>query len=74
MCSHGVCHQAANLEKGLIARLADDPPSPGIDIDPDDPAIVHELHAEVLSAKLGAEIVGAAHPRQDALFDLGKRH
>ena len=53
----------AMTESGLIVRLAENPAGPGIDVDPDDLAAIEELHADVGTTHLGAEVIRAAHAR-----------
>lgn len=74
MRGDGLCNQAADLEEGLVTRFADDPSGAGIDVDPDNPAIVHELHPQILPAKFRPQIIGAAHTRQYLPLDLRQGH
>ena len=54
-------------------RTANDIAGRGIDIDPDHAAAAHEFQSVGAAVELRPEIIGAAHPRPDALFDHRQR-
>jgi hypothetical protein len=60
---------------GLVAGATEDLAGARIDVDPDDAAAAHELQAVDAGAgiELWAEIVSAAHARQNARFDRAER-
>src|SRR5262249_42379493 len=58
----------------VVAGAADDT-ALAVDIDPDHATVLHELHARSAAAvQFRAEIIGAAHERQDFALELRERH
>src|SRR4051812_8590928 len=65
--------QSALRRGWLRARPPDDPAGLGVDVDPDHPAVLHELHPVGSAVEFRPEIIGAAHERHDLALDLRQR-
>src|SRR6476619_968049 len=62
-----------SIGKSVVAR-ATDHATLTVDVDPDDPAVLHDLEAVGVAIHLGTQIVSTAHHRHDPALELRQRH
>ena len=56
----------------LVGAGAADDAAAAVDVNPDHAAVAHELHPSDAAVQFRTQIVGAAHVRDNALFQLWK--
>ena len=70
----GKVNRRGRAAPALVARSADDAAGRGVDVDPDDAPVLHELQAISVALELGAEIFRPAHERHHPPLDHRQRH